>query len=383
MNETINGNYILEVSWGCPSEKYPLNGIFQFDQAKAIHDAGEKIVFLALDMRSFRRSRKWGYNRFDKAEIPVIEYNFPWGPFSPTLKYKAQDFSFKRAIARIEKEFGTPKCIHAHCCQQAISVTDYCVERHVPYIITEHITPLNEGDQIEARKEKALKGAKAVIAVSNALGRDIKKNYDADSVVVPNIVDLSEFKYSKLDNNRKDVFEFLAAASANHGKGFDILVKAYAKFVNAATTNSHLTIMGDGPELPVIKELASELGVIGNITFTGSYVRKDFAERLANSDCFVLPSRSETFGIVYIEALATGTPVIATKCGGPEDFVNDSNGLLVDIEDVDGLAAAMQTMMDTIGNYDGQKISQYCKERFSAEEISKQILIMCGGTQTI
>ncbi len=377
MNETTNGNYILEVSWGCPSEKYPLNGIFQFDQAKALHDTGEKIVFLALDMRSFRRSRKWGYNRFDKAEIPVIEYNFPWGPFSPALKYKAQDFSFNRAIARIEKEFGTPKCIHVHCCQQAISVTDYCAERHVPYIITEHITPLNEGDQIEARKEKALKGAKTVIAVSNALGRDIKKTYGADSVVVPNIVDLSEFKYSKPDSNRKDNFEFLAAASANHGKGFDILIKAYAKFVNVVTISSHLTIMGDGSELSVIKELASELGVADNITFTGSYVRKNFAERLASSDCFVLPSRSETFGIVYIEALATGTPVIATKCGGPEDFVNDSNGMLVPVDDVDALADAMKQMVDSLENKtkftDMEQVVNFCKEKFSPVAVAKEI----------
>ncbi len=398
MNETTNGNYILEVSWGCPSEKYPLNGIFQFDQAKALHDAGEKIVFLALDMRSFRRSRKWGYNRFDRAGIPVIEYNFPWGPFSPTLKYKAQDFSFKRAIARIEKEFGTPKCIHAHCCQQAISVTDYCAERHVPYIITEHITPLNEGDQIEARKEKALKGAKAVIAVSNALGRDIKKNYDADSVVVPNIVDLSEFKYSDTSHGQQEsetqhtntnTFEFLSAASANHGKGFDVLVKAYAKLIaeleNDSDIKTHLTIMGDGPELPIIKNMASELGIQDNITFTGSYVRKEFADNLSHSDCFVLPSRSETFGIVYIEALATGTPVIATKCGGPEDFVDDTNGILIPVDDVDALAEAMKEMVRDFQSanckFSGahmKLVSESCKEKFSPEAVAKEVAAKLG-----
>ena len=393
-----DNSYVLEVSWGCPSDKYPLNGLFQFDQAKALHDIGEKIVFLALDMRSFRRIRKWGYNRFEKAGIPVIEYNFPWGPFSPELKYKAQDFSFARAIRRIEKEFGTPRCIHVHCCQQAISVTDYCEQNNVPYVVTEHITPLNEGDAIEKRKEKALKGARTVIAVSNALARDVKRNYGADSVVIPNIVDLSEFKYSdarheqqKSDSQPSDTFEFLSAASANHGKGFDVLVKAYAKLISEyantlsgketpLSSNTHLTIMGDGPELPIIKDLASELGITNNITFTGSYVRKDFAEYLAKSDCFVLPSRSETFGIVYIEALATGTPVIATRCGGPEDFVDDTNGILVPVDDVDALAVAMKEMVqdgkDTerrFGLEHMKLVSETCKEKFAPESVAKEV----------
>ena len=46
-------------------------------------------------------------------------------------------------------------------------------------------------------------------------------------------------------------------------------------------------------------------------------------------DCFVLPSAGETFGVVYVEAMAAGLPVIATRCGGPEDFVNEDNGILI------------------------------------------------------
>ncbi|WP_207636481.1 glycosyltransferase [Butyrivibrio proteoclasticus] len=338
-------------------------------------------------MRSFRRFRKWGYNRFEKAGIPVIEYNFPWGPFSPQLKYQAQDFSFKRAIKKIEKEFGVPRCVHVHCCQQAISVTSYCEKKSIPYIVTEHITPLNEGDAIEKRKEKALKGARTVIAVSNALARDVMRNYGADSVVIPNIVDLREFKYSDTKPRQQDLgsqkintFEFLSAASANHGKGFDILVKAYAKFIGETSAKTHLTIMGDGPELPIIQDLALELGITDNITFTGSYVRKEFADNLTRSDCFVLASRSETFGIVYIEALATGIPVIATKCGGPEDFVDSTNGILVPVDDVDALAIAMKEMLkdyeSNASRFSSEHmkfVSEKCKEKFAPEAVANEI----------
>ena len=383
-----NNDYVLEVSWGCPTSEYPLNGLCQFDQARALAGTGERIVFLALDLRSFRKRRKWGYNRFEKENISVCEYNFPCGPLPPAIKYTIQDFSFKKAIIEIEKEFGVPRVVHVHCMQQAISVTDYCEEKGIPYVITEHITPLDEGASIEQRKEKALKGAKTVIAVSKALARDIRERYGAESTVVPNIADLAEFEYSAKE--QKEAFEFLSAASVNYGKGFDVLIKAFAKIVKMdgaenvgnVNHNYHLTIMGDGPEMPAIKDLATQLGVIDRISFTGSYVRKDFAKRLQNSDCFVLPSRSETFGIVYVEALATGTPVIATKCGGPEDFVDDTNGILVPVDDVEALAQAMKQMADDVrestdrfATTQMKQASDACKERFSPETVAKKILV--------
>ena len=65
---------------------------------------------------------------------------------------------------------------------------------------------------------------------------------------------------------------------------------------------------------------------------------------LAHADIFVLASRKETFGIVYVEAMAKGLPVIATKCGGPEEFVNKENGILVPVDNVEELSKAMLLM---------------------------------------
>ncbi len=238
---------------------------------------------------------------------------------------------------------------------------------------------MNEGAAIEQRKKETLEHAKQLICVSNALAKDMKNTYGVDSVVIPNIVDLTEFKYTP--KQKTDTFRFLSAASVNYGKGFDILVKAYAKFLEDAKDlsstgykDTHLTIMGDGPELNNIKELANSLGISDKITYTGSYIRSDFAKELAKSDCFVLPSRSETFGIVYIEALATGTPVIATRCGGPEDFVNEENGMLVDVDDIDGLSGKMQKMLSTVYTYDLEKTSAECISKYSSKNVADQIV---------
>jgi len=374
-----SNDYILEVSWGCPSEKWPINGIFQFDQAKAISNAGKRVVFLALDLRSIRRWRKWGLNKFDKNGIEVYEYNFPLGGFKPSIKYAVQDYAFRRGIKTIVKELGHPACVHIHCCQQAISVSDYCLANNIPYIITEHITPLNEGEEIEKRKKETLEHTKQLICVSNALAKDMKDTYGVDSVIIPNIVDLTEFKYTP--KQKTDTFRFLSAASVNYGKGFDVLVKAYAKFLRDAKNlsdsgyeDTHLTIMGDGPELNNIKELANSLGISDKITFTGSYVRSDFAKELAKSDCFVLPSRSETFGIVYIEALATGTPVIATRCGGPEDFVNEENGMLVDVDDEIYLSSLFQKAISRESNWQYEEMSARIDVRYSSLKIAEHII---------
>lgn len=375
-------SYVLEVAWGCPSDRYPLNGIFQFDQAHALRDAGLDIVYLALDLRSVRRWRKWGVNRIERAGIPVYEYNFPCGPMKPALKYRLQDRGFARAIAAVEAEFGLPQTIHIHTCQQAISAVKYCKEKNIPYVITEHITPLDEGPDIENRKCSALLDAKQVIAVSNALGRDLKNTYGVDTITIPNIVDLSEFG-NRAEHHVEKVTDFgahplsadshhprfLSAASMNYGKGFDILIRAYAKLLET-NPDCSLTIMGDGPEMPAIRNLATQLGVNGTLTFTGTYVRSDFAAELSRSDVFVLPSRSETFGLVYAEALAAGIPVIATACGGPEDFIDDSNGLLVPVDDPDALADAMRRMTATLGAYDREAISDACKARFSPSAIA-------------
>ena len=91
-----------------------------------------------------------------------------------------------------------------------------------------------------------------------------------------------------------------------------------------------------------------------NIHLIGKKNKKDIVVLLQQSDLFILPSRSETFGVVYIEAMACGLPIIATDCGGPRDIVTESNGLL-------------------IPNEDRKAIAEDCQARFSSEVIAKQL----------
>ena len=103
-----------------------------------------------------------------------------------------------------------------------------------------------------------------------------------------------------------------------------------------------LTIFGEGPERQKLEELVRINKMEKQIKLMGMQSRKVIADYLKECDCFVLASQTETFGVVYIEAMASGLPVIATKCGGPESFVNEENGVLIPVDNKDALVTAMK-----------------------------------------
>jgi glycosyltransferase involved in cell wall biosynthesis len=93
---------------------------------------------------------------------------------------------------------------------------------------------------------------------------------------------------------------------------------------------------------------------------------------MRRSALLVLPSRSESFGSVLVEALACGTPVVATRCGGPEDIVADEVGVLVSKEDPEALAAALEHVLATRGSYDRARLRAHAVRHFSWDGIAGQ-----------
>jgi glycosyltransferase involved in cell wall biosynthesis len=119
--------------------------------------------------------------------------------------------------------------------------------------------------------------------------------------------------------------------------------------------------------------MATSLKIDEDIIWLGALNRQQSYSQFQDCNCFVLPSRHESFGIVYAEALACGKPIIATRCGGPEDIVKDLNGLLCEIDDPRSLADAMLTMIKNYGQYDSQQIYQDFVNNFSAKIVTSKI----------
>jgi glycosyltransferase involved in cell wall biosynthesis len=143
--------------------------------------------------------------------------------------------------------------------------------------------------------------------------------------------------------------------------------------LGSSKNEEQLIIIGSGTENERLHAQAEQLGIADRVRFTGMLDKQAIVSLMNESNAFVLPSRGETFGVAYIEAMAMGLPVIATPCGGPEHFVNSDNGLLVDIGNVELLTKAMRQMETTIDKYQPETIRAYIQERFSAKAIVGQL----------
>lgn len=376
----MNG-YVLELAWGCPSEKYQLNGIFQFDQASALKKMGINVIFSAVDVRSFRRKRKWGMNKRIWKEMEVYEFNFPFGPIFSKIRRYVEKKCFESLIRIIIREKGKPEYIHIHNCEVALCAVDFCVRSSIPYIVTEHSTPRGGKKNLESKKKYVYENAQKTIAVSHSLADKIIDLYGVKPVVIHNIVRTKETdNYEECRIEKDDCFRFVSAARLVKGKGFLTLIDAFAKLLKTNSKVS-LDILGDGPERAVLMDAVKKKEISKHVSFFGEYRREDLEDILKKSDCFVLASESETFGIVFIEAMSCGVPVIATMCGGPEDYVCEDNGVLVPVNDSDSLAAAMEKMINHIELYDRKLIAKQCRDRFSERTIAAEIIKVIEGSK--
>lgn len=188
------------------------------------------------------------------------------------------------------------------------------------------IRPLRNADYAAAQQPNI------VIANSTYVQAEIKKYYDRDSTVVWPNVDVASVRSVPKQTTERD--GFIIACRQAVWKRVDLAILAALK------TGKKLTVVGDGPEHARLVELA---GGSANITFLPSYDGvASIVQHMRSAKAFIFPSL-EPFGIVAVEALAAGTPVIALKKGGSLDFIHEGeNGVFFDEQTTDSLAAAMQ-----------------------------------------
>ena len=363
---------VLIISRGLPDEKYPLNGIFEFDQAKALAENGVRVVFFGVDIRSIRRIRKWGITYEERENVQCYTINFPVGAMPLCIrKYIAEkclNILFKYVFSKQSK----PDIIHAHFTFQGYISYDLAKSFHIPLIITEHSSEINKSFidfKIRKIAKEAYGKADKIVAVSSSLADKIKKNFDVDCVVIPNIVDITKFTIGKESSK---LLRFISVGSLKEIKNPLGLLDAFAE-IHKEYPKMLLEFVGDGDLLTELKNRVTLMGLQGSVLIDGSCSREEISKKLQNADAFILLSKGETFGVAYIEAMACGLPVIATTCGGPEDFVSSTNGILVSPGSIDQAVNAMRTMIKEYKNYDHQLIRSIVVKYFSSNEVATKI----------
>lgn len=366
--------YILIIARGYPTEKYKMNGIFEFDQAKALVQAGHKVIYAAVDVRSIRRWRKWGFESFGQDGVQVEAINIPGGSIPKTILQKMQMQGLKNLYKKIETKYGKPDIIHTHFLGYGKISTKVLAKQNIPIVLTEHLSAMNNKDLepslITLGNETYTKVDK-LITVSEALANNIEEKFEVKATVIPNMVDTESFNYIN-SKNENDEYVFVSTGGLIPRKSMDMLVDSF----NIAFKDKKkvkLYIFGEGAERSKLEQMIAKYKLTEQIFLMGLRDRKEISKRMHESSCFVLASKLETFGVAYIEALAAGLPVIATNCGGPEEFVHKYNGILIEVDDAEALTNSMLKMYNESNKFDREKISKEMVHKFSAEIIAKRL----------
>lgn len=369
--------FVLVIGPGYPTLKYKMNGIFSFDQAKALRQSGIKIIYASVDLRSLRKWRKWGFEHRTVDGIEVYAINLPVGKITDFLLDKLYEQSLKILYKKIVSEQGNPDIIHSHFIRIGHSTVKALKKYSIPIFHTEHFSGMNQkilSKYLIEQGNETYSEVSKLITVSDHLSRNIIKNFNISPIIVPNIVDMQNFKFTER-NCKADYFDFVSTGNLLKNKRMDLLIDSfYAAFKD--NNKVRLYVFGEGPEKSNLNTQIKYLNLQDRIFLKGLVDRKVIAKKMNESRCFVLVSKLETFGVAYIEAMATGLPVIATKCGGPEDFITKENGLLLEHDNINYIANALNQMYSNIDYYDCEKISLRTKELFGEETFSNKMMTL-------
>ena len=219
----------------------------------------------------------------------------------------------------------------------------------MPYVVTVHGADVNVNltgrGPLRERTLRVLTGAAAVMAVSGAVARRLGDVVPPERLhtVVNGVRGQKPVAPSDLLPGRRLV---LSVGNLYASKGHALVLAALARLGRPYADVAY-AIVGDGPERRRLVAQARALGLGARLEFLGWRPHDEVLGLMARADAFVLPSAPEGFGLVYAEAMAQGTPVVACRGEGPGDFVDDGvSGLLVPADDPEAVARAIATLLD-------------------------------------
>ncbi len=370
---------IFLISRGYPSKRDPQWGCFEKDQAEALTQLGHRVVVLSVDSRFRFYWRPVGVQFAEHNDIPAYNIFLCPGAIFSLLFGKHLDVRFKawqlnRIYQKAVRRYGTPDILYSHYLSNTQIAITLKQKYNIPLVAMEHWsemgrTPIKPA--IIPIAQDAYEHTDKLLTVSSALQKNIQSQlHNVFPLIVHNMVG-PEFTYHT--STTPHPFTFIATGNLIHRKGFDLLPAAFLQVQDLLSADWQMLIIGDGKEYAGLQRQINNSSLQNHIRLLGRKTKTEIASLLKNSDVFILPSRSETFGVAIIEALSCGLPVVATRCGGPDDIITPNNGLLVPVDDIDALAAAIRTMYTNYAQYSRKAIANDCRIRFSPEVIAHQL----------
>lgn len=260
------------------------------------------------------------------------------------------------------------------------------VARPPPYVVSLRGSDVPSYDAFNTRLERLHRlllpvtrhiwnHAAAVVALSASLRETASRTLPALPIqVIPNGVDGARFRPAEVSHDTRDL-HLVSVARLLERKGLHYLLEAI--IAQPAPLPVRLTIIGTGPYQDELRRLTAALGLSDRVTFKGFVPNDQLADLYRGADLFVLPSQTESFGLVFAEAMASGLPILATRVGGIPDLVRHGlDGLLVEPADPHALRAALARLIANPAERRAMGASARARvlERYSWHQVAAQYL---------
>ena len=318
---------------------YGGSGVVATELGMALANKGHEVHFISYN-QPFRLdvfSDKINFHEVIVPDYPLFDFI----PYEHNLTAKLVDVVLHEKLDLLHVHYAIPHASAALSAKQILASKGI----DLPIITTLHgtdITLLGKDKSFKSVIEFAINNSDAVTAVSQSLKKETLSSFNINKEiqVVPNFIDSNLYKY-KIDEDLRRSFVSKEEKLIIHISNFrkvkrvqDVL-KVFAKIREKIP--SKLLLIGDGPERLEMEQLCRNLNLCESIRFIGKL--KAVEKILSVSDLFLLPSATESFGLVALEAMASKVPVISSNSGGlPEVNIDGKTGFLLDVKDVNAMA---------------------------------------------
>ena len=370
--------HILEI----PSFFPPHGGLFALEQARALKTQGNIVRVLScvqlgasVDGAFYWKARhdRW-WEEMDGVEV----YRSYIRSIPHCIRPNQQRWcrTVQEMYEDYKHRYGRPDVLHAHCCQWAGVAARMVAEREsIPFFITEHLPSgifdlyygkgWKKADWARRLLKDTYEHANHVIPVSAELVDDLAPFFGKDYFFTPisNIIDVDFFAFRPRERQANRCFRFCCLAIGDiERKGYDVLAEALKGMKNV-----ELHIAGKGTDSGAVRHLFDDLD---GISFHGELDRQGVRELLYHSDALVLASRSESQGLVIMEAISTGIPVVTTDII-PKNALLEGACLIAKAGDACSLRQRMQEVVDVV--FDPQW-SNELRKRVAPDVVARQLM---------
>lgn len=380
--------HILFIPSWYPAQPSDMAGCFFREQALSLGEHGMRVGVIAPAFRSLTQWQAitrggYGLQSENDSGVQTLRFHgiraFSW---NHALNIKFWEYTGLRAFDEYQRRHGRPDVLHVHAMIFGLAWAAAIRRVYgVPFVVTEHSSEFTLNSvrrPLLAYLTKEAAGASRNFAVSRSLCEILQSQVplpaDKRWEVMPNMVS-SRFGVDipqKACGDSVRTLVLLSIAGLHLNKGHHHLLRALRLAIDAGC-DIRLRIGGSGPQEASLKELAAVLGLVDKVDFLGHCSREQVAGEMAAADAFVLSSSHETFGVVVVEALLSGKPVLSTRCGGPEDIIVEGrDGYLVAKDDPSALSVGLLRIGREIARFDSRDIRQRCIARFSEAAFARR-----------